>query len=60
LWHIWGKGAYNVLLGIPKGNRQFGIPRCKQDDNIIMSFKEDGRAWTGFIWPMGGACGRLM
>jgi len=58
LWHIWGKGTYKVLQGEPEGNRPLGIPRCRQDD--IKMKKEDGRAWTGFIWPMVGACGRLM
>jgi hypothetical protein len=48
LWHIWGKGAYKVLLGKPEGNRPLGIPICRQDDNIKMNFKESG--WQGMDW----------
>jgi hypothetical protein len=44
-WHIWRKGARKVLVGKPEGKRLLGIPRCRQEDNIKMDFKEIG--WHG-------------
>jgi hypothetical protein len=28
------RGAYRVLMGMPKGNRPLGIPRLRWKDNI--------------------------
>jgi hypothetical protein len=35
------RGLYRVLVGKPKGKRQFGTPRCKWED-IKMNLHEVG------------------
>jgi hypothetical protein len=36
------RGEYGVLVGKPEGNRPFGRPRCRWEDNIRMDLKEVG------------------
>ena len=43
-----GEGEYKVLLGKPEGMRPLEIPRCRQDDNIKMNFKEI--VWQNMDW----------
>ena len=38
-------GVQTVLVGTPKGQTQFGRPRCRQDDSIQMVLQEVG--WGG-------------
>jgi hypothetical protein len=42
------RNAYNSLVGKPEGNRQFGRPRCRWEDNIRMDLQEIG--WEGMNW----------
>jgi hypothetical protein len=52
-------GAYRVLMGSPEGNRPFGRPRRRWEDNIKMDLQEvgcGGMDWTGLVqdrgrWP---------
>jgi hypothetical protein len=37
-----GRGVYSVLVGKPGGNRPFGRPRFRWDDNIKMDLQEVG------------------
>ena len=37
------RGVYKVLVGKPEGNRQFGRPRRRWEDNIKMDLEEVGR-----------------
>jgi len=42
---------YRVLVGKPKGKRQFRRPRHRWEDNIKINFKEGGgRVGTRLIW----------
>jgi hypothetical protein len=34
------RGTYMVVVGKPKGKRQFGIPRHRWEDNIKMYLQE--------------------
>jgi hypothetical protein len=36
------RGVHSVLVGKPEGNRPFGRPRRRWEDNIKMSFQEVG------------------
>jgi hypothetical protein len=36
------KGVYRVLVGKPEGQRQFGRPRRRWEDNIKMDLQEVG------------------
>jgi hypothetical protein len=40
--------AYRILIGKPEGNRPFGRPRCRWEDNIRMDHKEIG--WGDGDW----------
>jgi hypothetical protein len=46
MWHIWGRGAYRDLVGIPEGWRPLGTPTRRLEDNIKINFREVGKgAW---------------
>jgi hypothetical protein len=36
------RGAYNILVGRPKGRRPLGRPRRRWEDNIKMDLREIG------------------
>jgi hypothetical protein len=36
------KGVYKILVGKPEGNRSFGRPRRRWEDNIKMNLQEVG------------------
>jgi hypothetical protein len=36
------RGAYNILIGSPKGRRPLGRPRRRWEDNIKMDLREIG------------------
>jgi hypothetical protein len=40
MWHVWGRGAYNALVGKPEGGRPLGRPRRRWEDNIKMDLRE--------------------
>jgi hypothetical protein len=42
------RNAYKVLIGKPWGERSFGRPRYRWEDNIKMDVKEIG--WEGVDW----------
>jgi hypothetical protein len=46
MWQAWESSAYEVLAGIPDGERSFERPTPKLEVNIKM---EDWRVWTGLI-----------
>jgi hypothetical protein len=37
-----GRGVYRVSVGKPEGNRPFGRPRLRWEDNIKMDLQEVG------------------
>jgi hypothetical protein len=44
--HIWeGRGVYRALVGMPKGKRPLGRPRCRGEDNIKIDLWEIGTNW---------------
>jgi hypothetical protein len=42
------RNAYSILVGMPKGKRPLGRPRCRWVDNIITGLREIG--WDGMDW----------
>jgi len=51
MWHVWGRGAYRVLVRRLDGKRPFGRPRPRGVDNIKTNLKKwNGGAWTAFVW----------
>jgi len=38
----YGRVAYRVLVGNPKGKRPLGRPRCRWEDNIKIDLQEVG------------------
>jgi hypothetical protein len=44
------RGAYNILVGRPKGRRPLGRPRHRWEDNIKMDLREIGFGDIGCIW----------
>jgi hypothetical protein len=38
--HVWGIGAYRVLVGKAEGKRTFGRPRHSWEDKIKMDLQE--------------------
>jgi hypothetical protein len=45
-----GRGMYRVLVGMPKGKRPLGRPRCRWEDNIKMDLREIGIDGANWIW----------
>jgi hypothetical protein len=39
---VWVRGAYNILVGRPKGRRPLERPRRRWEDNIKMDLREIG------------------
>jgi hypothetical protein len=59
--HVWGRGAYRILVGRPEGKKPLGRYRCRLEDNIKMNLQEVGwRAWSGLIWLRIGTGGGLL
>jgi hypothetical protein len=48
MYHIWGRGAYRVLVGKSEERRPLGIPRHRLEDNITMELQ--GVEWGGIDW----------
>jgi hypothetical protein len=48
MWHVWGIGAYRVLVGRPDGKSPIERPRLKWEDNIKVVFQEVG--WGSMDW----------
>ena len=44
-----GRGVYRVLVGKPEGNRPFGRPRRRWEDNINKDIQEVGCEGMGWI-----------
>jgi hypothetical protein len=46
------KYAYNILVSKPEGEKPFGRPRCRWEDDIKMVLEERMyvRAWAGLNW----------
>jgi hypothetical protein len=44
------KNAYRILVGMPRGKRPLGTPRCRWVDNIKMDLRQNWVVWTGFIY----------
>ena len=55
------RGVYRALVGKPEGNRPFGRPRHRWEDNIKMDLQEVGcGVWTRSSWlRIGTGGGRL-
>jgi hypothetical protein len=50
----------SFMVGKPEGNISLGRPIRRWEDNIRLDLEETGGVlWTGFIWLMIGANGRL-
>ena len=48
-----GRGVHRVLVGKPEGNRPWGRPRRRWEDNIKMDLQEvgcEGMAGSSWIW----------
>jgi hypothetical protein len=45
-----GRGVYRVLVGMPKGKRPRGRPRCRWEDNIKMDLRDIGIDGANWIW----------
>jgi hypothetical protein len=43
------RGAYNILVGRPKGRRPLGRPRRRWEDNVKMDLRETGFGNVGWI-----------
>ena len=53
-----GRGVYRVLVGKPEGNRPFGTPSRRREDNIKMDLQGVGcGACSGSIWLRTGTGG---
>jgi hypothetical protein len=50
------RNAYRILVGKPEGERLFGGPRRRWEDNI----NRDLKLWTGLIWFKIGTSGGLL
>jgi len=48
MYHIWGRGAYRVLVGKSEERRPLGIPRLRWEDNIAVELQ--GIEWRGMDW----------
>ena len=44
------KGAYSILVGKCEGNRLFGRPRCRWEDNIKTDLQKLGWGGGGMDW----------
>jgi len=57
-----GRGVYRVLVGKSEGNRPFGTPRRRCENNIKLDLQELGRgAWRGSTWlRTGTSSGHLL
>jgi hypothetical protein len=52
--------SYAILIRKYEGERPFGRPRNKWEDNITMPVKEeDVKLWNGFNWLSIGSSGQL-
>ena len=61
MYHVWGRGAYRVLMGKPKERKPLGRPKRRWEDNIKMNLREVGlEAWTESIWLRIGTGGGLL
>jgi hypothetical protein len=51
------RNVYTILVGKSKEVRPLVRPRLRWEDKIKINLnKEDGRAWTEFIWLRAGLC----
>jgi hypothetical protein len=44
-----GRGVYRVFVGMPKGKRPLGRPKCRWEDNIKINLRELGIDGTNSI-----------
>jgi hypothetical protein len=42
--------AFRILVRKSQGKKPLGRPRHRWKNNIKLDLREDGIAWTGFIW----------
>jgi len=52
------RGIYRILVEKPEGNRPFGRPRHRWEDNINMDLKWDVEPWNGSSWLRIATVGR--
>ena len=43
------RSAFKIIKGTPTGNRPFGRPRRRWEDNIRMDFKEIGMSTSNWV-----------
>jgi hypothetical protein len=56
-----GRKVYKLVVGKPKGNRPFGRPRRKWENEIRMNLREIGwGVWIGCDWLRIGTGGELL
>jgi hypothetical protein len=61
MYHVWGRGAYRVLMGKPTERKPLGRPKRRWEDNIKTNLREVGlEAWTESIWLRIGTGGGLL
>jgi hypothetical protein len=55
------RSAQKIWIEKPEGKKPLGRPKRRGEDNISMDLMEMGRkVWTGCMWLMIGASGRLL
>jgi hypothetical protein len=49
MWHVWGRGAYRILVGKPEEKRLLERLRRRWEDNIKVDLRTGGLGGIHYI-----------